>query len=60
MWISRHVRPPVHRPAKHVAPAQLIPHAPQFVALVWMSTHASPHAVCPAGHTRLHIPDAHT
>jgi len=47
VWVSAHfplhcVRPTpqTHCPAVHVSPAaQLMPHAPQFVALVCRSTH---------------------
>jgi len=46
----------VQRPSKQVAIPQLVPQAPQFAALVWVSTQASPQAVSPAGHTRRHAP----
>jgi hypothetical protein len=54
---------PTHAPATHALPAgHDVPHAPQFVAEVWMSTHpASPHAVSPAPrHEVPQVPLAHT
>jgi len=41
-----------HCPAAHTAPAaQALPHAPQLAGSVRGSTHLSPHACIPAGHT---------
>jgi hypothetical protein len=48
------------RPALHDCPAgHVVPHAPQFVALVCVSTHAPEQTVCPAGHVAPHVPAAH-
>ena len=43
-----------HRPAwqSGVAPAQTVPHAPQFAGSVASSRHAPPHTIPPCGHAQ--------
>ena len=49
----------MHCPRLHVWPsAHAVPHAPQFVASLWMFTQLSPHIVEPDVHT--HAPPEHT
>jgi hypothetical protein len=45
----------------HVDPAtQVVPHMPQFVSSVFVSTHAPLQLVCPAAHCNAHCPFVHT
>jgi hypothetical protein len=45
--VHAHIPPPVGWPASL---PQIVPHFPQFVMSVFVSTHVAPHLVWPLGH----------